>query len=57
MFRKIVKMYYHILDDKIKSWAFVVMIVIFLILTIWFLSNEEKTIKHIKTSLIEHKKI
>lgn len=53
MFKKIVKTYYHILDDKVKNWTLVVFLITAIILAIWFLSQKEKTLSHIKTSILE----
>ena len=53
MFKKAVKAYYKFFDETVKNWTLVVFLVTIIILTIGFLSQQEKTISHVKTSLIE----
>lgn len=57
MFKKVVKAYYDLFDTKIKNWTLVVLIVSLLILAIWFFSNQEKSLTHLKTSLYDSYKL
>lgn len=55
--KKIFRLYCHIMDKKIKNWAFVVFLVVLIIMLVGFFSHQEKSLTHIKTSLYDSYKL